>query len=138
MRSTGVLLGLAIVVIIAFGMVTAGAVIAADRAGADLTASLAWGGVAIAAALLLLWLAIRRIKAILAVAERLGEGDLGTIVDKPGDGLLGRLERAVNAVSAKLTETHNAATTDLLTQVSNRGTILSTLFTEVDRAVRHG
>lgn len=44
----------------------------------------------------------------------------------------------MNAVSAKLTETHNAATTDLLTQVSNRGTILSCLFTEVDRAVRHG
>ena len=52
--------------------------------------------------------------------------------------MIGNLERSVNAVSAKLTETHNAATTDLLTQVSNRGTILSTLFTEVDRAVRHG
>ena len=63
---------------------------------------------------------------------------MGAAVADPGDGLLGRLERSVNAVSAKLTETHNAATTDLLTQVSNRGTILSHLFTEVDRAVRHG
>ena len=138
MRSTGVLLVLAIVVVIAFGMVTAGAVMAAERAGSDLTILVAWGSVAIAAAVLLMGLAIGRIRAIVAVAERLGQGDLGSIVDKPGDGLLGRLERSVNAVSAKLTETHNAATTDLLTQVSNRGTILSSLFTEVDRAVRHG
>jgi two-component system cell cycle response regulator len=138
MRSTGVLLGLGMVVIIALGMVTAGAAMTADRAGADLTAPLAWGGVAIAAAVLLMWLAIGRIKSIVAVAERLGGGELGTIIDKPGDGLLGRLERSINDVSAKLTETHNAATTDLLTQVSNRGTILSNLFTEVDRAVRHG
>jgi two-component system cell cycle response regulator len=138
MRSTGVLLGLAIVVVIALGMVTAVSVMAANQLGADLTAPLAWGLAAVAAAVLLLWLAIARIKAIVVVAERLGQGDLGTIVDKPGDGLLGRLERSVNAVSHKLTETHNAATTDLLTQVSNRGTILSSLFTEVDRAVRHG
>jgi two-component system cell cycle response regulator len=138
MRSTGVLLGLGVTVVIALGMVMAGAMIAADRAGADLAAPLAWGSVAIAAAVLLIWLAIGRIRAIVAVAERLGGGELGAIVEKPGDGLLGRLERSVNAVSEKLTETHNAATTDLLTQVSNRGTILSTLFTEVDRAVRHG
>ena len=138
MRSTGVLLALGFVAIIAFGVVTAGAVMAAERAGADLTIPVAWGIVAIAAAALLVVLAIGRIRAIVAVAERLGQGDLGAVVAKPGDGLLGRLERSVNAVSAKLTETHNAATTDLLTQVSNRGTILSNLFTEVDRAVRHG
>jgi hypothetical protein len=69
----------------------------------------------------------------ISAAERLGEGVLGTTIERPGDGLLGRLERSVNAVSAKLTETHNAATTDLLTQVSSRGTILSNLFTEVPR-----
>jgi diguanylate cyclase (GGDEF)-like protein len=137
MRSTGVLLGLAMVVIIAFVMVTAAAMMSAERAGSNPTAPLAWGGVAIAATILLLGLAISRIKAIVSVAERLSAGDLGATVARPGNGLLGRLERSVNAVSAKLSETHSAATTDLLTQVSNRGTILSSLFTEVDRAVRH-
>lgn len=138
MRSTGVLLGVSAVVTIALGVVTTGAVLDAVRTGGDLAAPLALAALLIGAALALAWTVIRRLQAILHVAQRLSQGEMGATVANPGDGLLGRLERSVNAVSAKLTETHNAATTDLLTQVSNRGTILSHLFTEADRAVRHG
>ncbi|MDO8485021.1 MAG: diguanylate cyclase [Candidatus Limnocylindrales bacterium] len=138
MQSTGVLPGLGLVVMIGLGVATGAAVMTAIEDGGGLTVPVAWGGVAIGAALALGWLTIRRLRAILWVAERLSQGELGATVANSGNGLLGRLERSINAVSAKLTETHNAATTDLLTQVSNRGTILSCLFTEVDRAVRHG
>ena len=136
MQSTGVLLGLGAIVMIGLGVSTVNSVMAAIREGAGLTAPVAQP--ALAAALALGLLAIARLRSLIKVAERLGRGELDAIVPNPGRGLLGRLERSINAVSAKLLETHNAATTDLLTQVSNRGTILSALFTEVDRAVRHG
>lgn len=138
MQSTGVLSALSLIVMIGLGVATGTAVIAAIGAGGGLSAPAAIGGVAIVAAVSLVWLSIRRMRVILGVAERLSLGELGATVSNPGSGPFGRLERSINAVSAKLTETHNAATTDLLTQVSNRGTILSNLFTEVDRAVRHG
>lgn len=138
MQSTGVLLGLGAIVLIGLGFTTGNSVMAAIRDGGGLTVSVALGVGAMLAALVLGFLAILRLRALIHVAERLGHGELDATVPKPGRGLLGRLERSINDVSAKLTETHNAATTDLLTQVSNRGTILSTLFTEVDRAVRHG
>jgi diguanylate cyclase (GGDEF)-like protein/putative nucleotidyltransferase with HDIG domain len=138
MQSAGVLFGLALLVLIGLGVATGSAVMTAIEDGLGLTAPIASGVMAMLAALALAWLAIGRLKAILRVAERLQGGELGATVPKPGRGLIGRLERSINAVSAKLTETHDAATTDLLTEVSNRGTILSSLFTEVDRAVRHG
>ena len=138
MQSTGVLLGLSAFVLIGLGVTTGTAVITAFRDGAGLTISVAAGVTAFLSALALGSLAIARLRSLILVAERLGNGELAATVPNPGRGLLGRLERSINDVSAKLTETHNAATTDLLTQVSNRGTILSTLFTEVDRAVRHG
>jgi two-component system cell cycle response regulator len=137
MQSTGVLLGLGLIVMIGLGVATGALATNAIQRGDHLALPLAWGGLAIGAAFVLGWLSLRRLGAILDVAERLGKGELGTTIRRPGRGVLGRLERSVNAISAKLIETHNAATTDLLTEVSNRGTILSTLFTEVDRAVRH-
>jgi len=140
MRSTGVLLGLAMVVLASLAVLTGNTVAMTARDGAEpvLFPAAAWGGLALVSAVTLCWLAIRRLRAILAVARRLANGELGVTVARPGDGLLGQLERSINAVSAKLTEAHSASTTDLLTQVSNRGTVLSNLFTEVDRAVRHG
>jgi diguanylate cyclase (GGDEF)-like protein len=138
MQSTGVLLGLGAIVLIGLGVSTGNSVITAIREGAGLTVPVALGAAAVAAALALGLLAITRLRSLIRVAERLGNGELDATVPNPGRGLLGRLERSINNVSAKLTETHDAATTDLLTQVSNRRTILSALFTEVDRAVRHG
>jgi two-component system cell cycle response regulator len=138
MRSTVVRIGFAVVVLASLGVLTGGAVVVAAERGGSLTPLAIFAGIAISSAVATCWLAIRRLRAILAVAGRLAGGELGVSVDHPGDGLLGQLARSVNAVSAKLTETHDAATTDLLTHVSNRGTVLSSLFTEVDRAVRHG
>jgi diguanylate cyclase (GGDEF)-like protein/putative nucleotidyltransferase with HDIG domain len=137
MRSTGVLLGLGTMVIMGLGVLTGSATVAAIVDGKGMTATAAWGIASLLAAGALVGLSIRRLRAIVRVAQRLAQGELGATIARPGHDMLGSLERSVNAVSAKLTETHSAATTDLLTQVSNRGTILSTLFTEVDRAVRH-
>jgi diguanylate cyclase (GGDEF)-like protein len=137
MQSTGVLLVLGSIVMLGLGVLTGSAFLSSAQAGA-LTGPAAWGAIATAAAAVLGILAVRRLRSIVTVAERLGRGELDAVVKRPGSGLLGRLERAINAVSATLTETHAAATTDRLTDVSNRGTILSALFTEVDRAVRHG
>ncbi len=138
MQSTGVLLGLGAIVLIGLGVTTGNAAITMFRDGGGLTVPVALGAGAFVAAVALGALAIGRLRALILVAERLGSGELDATVPNPGRGLLGRLERSINDVSATLTETHSAATTDLLTQVSNRGTILSMLFTEVDRAVRHG
>jgi diguanylate cyclase (GGDEF)-like protein/putative nucleotidyltransferase with HDIG domain len=140
MRSTGVLLGLAFVVLASLAALTGSAVALSIRDGTDpawLSPAI-WGALALGSAIALCWLAIRRLQAVLRVVRRLAAGELDATITHPGDGFLGQLERSVNAVSAKLTEAHSASTTDLLTQVSNRGTVLSNLFTEVDRAVRHG
>lgn len=138
MQSTGVLLGLGAIVLIGLGVSTGGSVMTAIREGAGLTVPVVLGAAAVVSALALGLLAITRLRSLIRVAERLGAGELDATVPNPGHGLLGRLARSLNDMSAKLTETHNAATTDLLTQVSDRGAILSTLFTEVDRAVRYG
>jgi diguanylate cyclase (GGDEF)-like protein/putative nucleotidyltransferase with HDIG domain len=111
-------------------------VVAANSGG--LTPLAVLGGLVLGSVAALCWLAIRRLRAIASVAMRLANGELGVAIDHPGDGLLGDFARSMNSVSAKLTETHNAATTDLLTQVSNRGSVLSSLVTEVDRAARYG
>jgi len=137
MRPTGVLLGLALVVLVSLGVMTGGAVMVAENGG-GLTPPAILGGLALSSAVALCWLAIRRLRAIVTVARSLANGELGVAIDHPGGGLLGEFARSINAVSAKRTETHNAATIDLLTQVSNRGSVLSSLFTEVDRAVRYG
>ncbi len=129
---------LRLIVIVGLGVATGSAVISWVSVGGAFPVPAALGGVAILAAVALVAGSTRRLQAILEVAQRLGQGELGAIVANPGGGLPGQLEAALNAISAKLTETDDAATSDLLTQVSNRGTILSNLFTEVDRAVRHG
>ena len=89
------------------------------------------------AAVAICWRETRRLRRVVALADRLAAGELGVLVDGPADGLVGRLERSFNQTSIRLSETHDAATTDRLTQVSNRGTMLSDLFTEVVRAVRN-
>lgn len=90
------------------------------------------------AALSLLFLrTLRRLAALATVAERLAAGDLDAMIERPAAGHVGRLERALNETAVRLGQTHDAATTDRLTQVANRGAVLSTLDQEVERAVRH-
>jgi diguanylate cyclase (GGDEF)-like protein len=100
------------------------------------SAILLCAGAIVVAGLVVTGMSLRRIRTVIALMERLQTGDHVSI-ERPSHGLTGRLERAFNGVSAHLRETHDAATTDRLTQVSNRGTLLSSLFHEIERAVRH-
>src|SRR3990170_3870587 len=71
-------------------------------------------------------------------AERLSEGEMDVRVNAKGGGLDGRLARSMNAIAGSLAETHSAASTDRLTGVANRATLLESLFAEVERAGRYG
>jgi diguanylate cyclase (GGDEF)-like protein len=80
-----------------------------------------------------------RLPRLVKAAERMAEGELGvTVGAKPaGGGLEGRLARALDKLSASIVETTDAASMDRLTGVSNRGTLLASLFAEVERANRY-
>ena len=80
-----------------------------------------------------------RLRGIIRATERMAQGELGVSVRAParGGGSEGRLARAINAISTSLAETTDAATVDKLTGVSNRQTLLASLFNEVDRANRY-
>src|SRR3954470_17474756 len=80
-----------------------------------------------------------RLPRLVRAVERLADGELGVAVgSKPrGGGLEGRLARAIDRLSVAVVETTDAATTDRLTGVSNRQTLLVSLFAEVDRANRY-
>ncbi len=76
---------------------------------------------------------------LIRAAERLAAGDYNVkVVTRGRGGLEGRFARAINDLSVALSQTHNEATTDRLTGVSNRGAVLAALFSEVERAVRYG
>ena len=99
-------------------------------------ASFAFGAalIALTAFVLVGW----RFGRLARASEKLAEGDLDVRVAPRGGGLDGRLARALNAIAGSMTETHSAATTDRLTGVSNRATLLESLFAEVERAGRYG
>jgi diguanylate cyclase (GGDEF)-like protein len=80
-----------------------------------------------------------RLRQIIRAAERLAQGELGVTIDAPvgGGGAEGRLARAINAISTSLAATTDAATIDRLTGVSNRQSLLASLFNEVERANRY-
>jgi diguanylate cyclase (GGDEF)-like protein len=101
-------------------------VVASAAVGAVLTAFLAFV------------LAGRRFGRLAKAAERLSEGELDVRVSAKGGGLDGRLARSMNAIAGSLAETHSAASTDRLTGVANRATLLESLFAEVERAGRYG
>ncbi len=137
MHPTRVPLRLSQVVLIGLGVVAGGVVVALLNNG-GLAPPAILSGLAIGFVVALCWPEIRRLRAIMTVARRLADSELGVAIDDPGDGVLGDFARSINSVSAKLTDAHNTATTDLLTQVANRGGVLSTLSMEVGRAVRYG
>ncbi len=76
---------------------------------------------------------------LIKAAERLAAGDYNVkVVTRGRGGLEGRFARAINDLSVALSQTHDAATVDRLTGVANRGAVLASLFSEVERAVRYG
>ena len=95
-------------------------------------------GVSLTAAVVFLYVRIRFWR-IIRASERLAAGELGITIRAPekGHGLEGRLARAVNAISASLSETTDAATIDKLTGVANRRALLVELFNEVERSNRY-
>jgi diguanylate cyclase (GGDEF)-like protein len=111
----------------------------ADGSRAIVGAVLAGAIGVVMTALLVLIYARYRFSTLVGAAERMAEGDLSVTVaaKATGGGLEGRLARAINGVSAVLVETTAAATTDRLTGVSNRATLLAALFAEVERANRY-
>ncbi|MFL5751388.1 MAG: diguanylate cyclase [Chloroflexota bacterium] len=80
-----------------------------------------------------------RYRRLIKAAEQLAAGTLGVSVraSERGRGLDNRLARAINTISAKLSETTDAAQTDKLTGVANRRALLVDLFNEVERANRY-
>jgi diguanylate cyclase (GGDEF)-like protein len=95
-------------------------------------------GVSLTAVVVFLYVRVRFWR-IVRASERLAAGELGVTVRAPasGHGLEGRLARAVNAISAALSETTDAATIDKLTGVANRRALLVELFNEVERSNRY-
>jgi diguanylate cyclase (GGDEF)-like protein len=95
-------------------------------------------GVSLTALVVLAYYPVR-LRRIVRAIEQLADGELGITIPAPekGRGVDGRLARAVNALSASLAETTDAATVDKLTGVPNRRTLLVELFNEVDRANRY-
>src|SRR4026207_1006337 len=136
--------GLGLVAPVALLAVLIGMPSAVDSWGDDGTrsrvAAIAAGsiGVSLTATVVFLYVRIRFWR-IIRASERLAAGELGVTIRAPekGHGLEGRLARAVNAISASLSETTDAATIDKLTGVANRRALLVELFNEVERANRY-
>ena len=136
LRLTGVL----VVVPAAIGLVTAVAfgtlAPVVDEAARLTLVAVAVGGVALSLGMAFASFAFGwRFSSLVKAAERLAAGDLQTSVHGSGRGFGGRLARALGAIASALRETHESATTDRLTGVSNRQALLGALFTEVERAL---
>src|SRR3954470_3587521 len=103
----------------------AASIAAALTVGACLAAIVVWG------------ITEFRFWRLVKAAERIVEGDLAVSVSTRGNGLSGRLARAINGISMALAETNDRATIDRLTGVANRQALLTLLFAEVERASRY-
>ena len=111
-----------------------------DEGSRSIVAAVAAGAIGVSLTAIIVFLYVRiRFWRIIKASERLAAGELGVTVRAPatGNGLEGRLARAVNAISASLAETTDAATMDKLTGVANRRALLVDLFNEVERANRY-
>ena len=78
-----------------------------------------------------------RFSRLVKAAEQIAAGDYTIKVPAQGVGLEGRMAVAVNDISGALADTHDRATFDRLTGVSNRQALLAELFSEVVRATRY-
>jgi len=83
-------------------------------------------------------IAVLRLDGLVGDAERIAGGEFGyAVTPVAGRGLDGRLSRSLAGIVGALRETHESATIDRLTGVSNRQALLGTLFSEVERATRY-
>src|SRR5436305_9929847 len=103
-----------------------------DRAAAAIAAALMLG--ACVAAIAVWAITEFRFWRLVKAAERIVEGDLAVSVSTRGNGLSGRLARAISGISKALAETHDRATIDRLTGVTSRQALGASLFAEVERA----
>ena len=101
------------------------AAFAAGTAGVAITSTAVW---------VLMHLKFRR---LVDAAERIAAGDYTVSVSSSGKGLESRLSKAINGISASLADTHDRATFDRLTGVTNRQALLTHLSAEIERASRY-
>ena len=78
-----------------------------------------------------------RFRRLVDAAERIAAGDYSVSVSSGGRGLESRLGKAINGISASLADTHDRATFDRLTGVTNRQALLAHLYSELERATRY-
>ena len=79
----------------------------------------------------------RRLDHLSRGAERIVQGDYEVRLPVGGVAVEARLARSLNTIAEHFSETRSAATTDKLTQIPNRQTVLAELFDEVERANRY-
>ncbi len=78
-----------------------------------------------------------RIHPLVRAAEQLAAGEQAVAVPKRHDFLGTRLALAIESMSKRLASVNAQASTDELTSLPNRSSILGALFTEVERAIRY-
>jgi diguanylate cyclase (GGDEF)-like protein len=95
-------------------------------------------GVLLTVVFVLLYFVVRY-RRLVKAAEQIAAGKLGVTdaASERGRGMANRLARAINTISAKLSETTDAAQTDKLTGIASRRALLVDLFNEVERANRY-
>src|SRR5688572_4756962 len=109
-----------------------------DEGHRSVLAALAAGAIGVSLTALVVGAHFRyRFSRLVKAAERIAGGDYTIQVPSRGAGLEGRLSSAVNNISGALADTHDRATVDRLTGVSNRQALLAELFSEVVRATRY-
>src|SRR4051812_49778203 len=113
--TAGAVFGLAYLVVPGF----TGSFVPPDgRSAASIAAALTLG--ACIAAIVVWGITEFRFWRLVKAAERIVQGDLAVSVSTRGNGLSGRLARAINGISMALAETNDRATIDRLTGVANR------------------
>ncbi len=109
-----------------------------DEGHRSVLAAMAAGAIGVSLTALVVGAHFRyRFARLVKAAERIAGGDYTIQVPSRGVGLEGRLSSAVNNISGALADTHDRATVDRLTGVSNRQALLAELFSEVVRATRY-
>ncbi len=109
-----------------------------DEGYRSILAAIAAGSIGVSLSALVVGAHFRyRFARLVKAAEQIAKGDYTIQVASGSAGLEGRLAGAVNGISTALADTHDRATVDRLTGVSNRQALLAELFSEVVRATRY-
>jgi diguanylate cyclase (GGDEF)-like protein len=139
MRLIGVLALAAPVAIGALALFAPDALISwIDEGIRSVLAAIAAGAIGVSLTALVVGAHLRyRFSRLVKAAEDIAGGDYTIQVPRQGVGLESRLAGAINDISGALADTHDRATFDRLTGVSNRQALLAALFSEVVRATRY-